>query len=184
MIIETIFSTLDRNAKPNYAPMGLMWGEEIVIVRPYRNTQTSRNLISSACGVASISDNALAYVQSGLYNIVLPGFPAIKIPGVVFQDACSWLELAVISESGSEDRAEFQCRIVHRDRRKDFLGFCRAGNAVIEAAILATRMDFYDRKEIAESLKHYASIVEKTAGPNEKQAFQMVCDYIRKRELQ
>jgi uncharacterized protein len=184
MIIETIFSTLDRAGKPNFAPMGVVWGEEIVIVRPFRNTQTCRNLLSSGYGVASLSDDVLAYVQSGLYNAVLPGFPAIKIPGVVFKDACSWLELAVISESGSEDRAEFQCRIMHRDRRRDFLGFCRAGNAVIEATIWATRLDFYDKKETEDSLKRYLRIVEKTAGPNEQQAFQMVCDYIREREGQ
>jgi uncharacterized protein len=184
MIVETIFSTLDYAGKSNFAPMGLVWGEEIVIVRPFRNTQTCRNLMSSGFGVASLSDNVLAYVQSGLYDAVLPGFPAIKIPGVVFQDVCSWLELAVISESGSEDRAEFQCRIMNRDRRRDFLGFCRAGSAVIEATILATRLDFHDRKDVDESMKRFSRIVEKTAGQNEKQAFQLVCDYIRQREGQ
>jgi uncharacterized protein len=184
MIVETIFSTLDNSGKPNSAPMGLVWGEEIAIVRPFRNTQTCRNLMSSGFGVASLSDNVLAYVQSGLYDAVLPGFSAIKISGLVYQDACSWLELAVISESGTEDRAEFKCRIMHRDRKRDFVGFCRAGNAVIEATILATRLAFYDKKEVEESLKRCLRIVEKTAGPNEKQAFQLVCDYIRQREGQ
>jgi uncharacterized protein len=184
MIIETIFSTIDRAGTPNFAPMGVVWGEEIVIVRPFRNTQTCRNLQSTGYGIASLSDDVLAYVQSGLYSAVLPGFTAIKIPGVVFQDACSWLELAVISESGSEDRADFHCRIMHRDHRRDFVGFCRAGNAVIEATILATRLDYCDKKEIDDSLKRYLRIVEKTAGPNEQQAYQMVCDYIREREGQ
>jgi len=184
MIIETIFSTMDQAGKPNFAPMGLVWGEEIVIVRPFRNTQTCRNLISGGFGVASLSDDVLAYVKSGLYDAALPGFAAIRIPGIVFQGACSWLELAVISESGSEDRAEFQCRIMHRAYGRDFLGFCRAGNAVIEATILATRLDFYSRKEVDESLKRYSRIIEKTAGQNEKEAFQLVCDYVRQREEQ
>jgi uncharacterized protein len=184
MIVETIFSTLDQAGKANFAPMGLVWGTDIVIVRPFRNTQTCRNLTSGGFGVASLSDNVLAYVQSALCNAVLPSFPAIKIPGAVFQDACSWLELAVISESGSEDRADFRCRIMHKDRRRDFLGFCRAGNAVIEATILATRLGYYEKQEIDESLKRYSRIVEKTAGPNEKQAFKLVCDYVRQREGQ
>ena len=29
MIIETIFSTLDANGNPNFAPMGIEWGEAI-----------------------------------------------------------------------------------------------------------------------------------------------------------
>jgi uncharacterized protein len=184
VIVETLFSTLDGDGKPNFAPMGVAWGEEIVMVRPFRNTRTCRNLLSSGYGVASLSDNVLAYVQCGLYDAVLPGFPALSVPGIVYQDACSWLELAVINRSGSEDRAEFQCRIMHRESRRDFLGFCRAGNAVIEATILATRLDYCDRQEVDESLNRYLRIVEKTAGSNEKQAFQLVRDYIRQREGQ
>jgi uncharacterized protein len=182
MIVESIFSTLDESGRPNFAPMGLLWGEESVVVRPFRNTQTCNNLLSSGYGVANLSDDVLAYVQCGLYNAVLPGFPAIAVPGVVFQDTCSWLELAAISRGGSDERAEFQCRILHKGRQRDFLGFCRAGNAVIEAAILATRLAFCDRQEVMKSLNHYMKIIEKTAGQNEKEAFQLVCDYVRQRE--
>ena len=82
MIIETIFSTLDDAGRPNFAPMGLVWGEETVLVRPFRDTQTYRNLRSGRCGVASLSDDVLAYVQCGLFNEVLPGFPAAAIDGV------------------------------------------------------------------------------------------------------
>ena len=47
MIVETIFSTIDEDGNPNFAPMGLFWGDETVTVRPYRNTQTCRNLIDN-----------------------------------------------------------------------------------------------------------------------------------------
>ena len=184
MIIETIFSTLDEAGKPNFAPMGLIWGEETVLVHPFRNTKTYRNLVSTHCGVASLSDDVLAFVRCGLYNAMLPGFPAVAVPGIVFKGACSWLELTVLSQGGSDIRAEFQCRVLHKGRQRDFLGFCRASNAVIEATILATRLQFCDRKDVIKNLNHYTKIVEKTADENEKQAFQLVCDYIRKREEQ
>ena len=182
MIIETIFSTLDETGRPNFAPMGLLWGDDFITVRPFRNTHTCRNLLSSGYGVANLADDVLAYVQCGLYDAVLPSFPAKTIPGVVFQGACSWREMALVSQGGSDDRAELRCRALHEGRQKDFLGFCRAGNAVIEATILATRLAMFDRKTVVERLVYYGEIVEKTGGETEKQAIQLVHEYIQKRE--
>jgi hypothetical protein len=182
MIIETIFSTVSEGGEVNFAPMGIVWGGESVIVRPFHNTQTYLNLLSGGYGVANLSDDALAYVQCGLYGGILPHFPASSMPGIVFQGACSWLELAVTSRSGTDERAEFQCRVLYRGRQRDFLGFCRASNAVIEAAIMATRLALIDRKKVAEDLNHYMKIVHKTGDEKEKQAIQLIHDYIRKRE--
>jgi uncharacterized protein len=180
VIVETIFSTIDEKGTPNFAPMGIRWGEETVTVLPYRSTQTYRNLVSSGHGVANLTDNVLAFVQCGLYDAILPHCTAERVPGVVFKEACSWLELAVISQRGTEERAELQCRVVYKGRRKDFLGFCRAGNAVIEATILATRLAFTDRQKVDQALNHYIKIVEKTGDEREKQAIRLVHNYIRK----
>jgi uncharacterized protein len=179
MIIETIFSTIDETGKPNFAPMGLVWGEEIITVRPFRTSQTYRNLLSGGYGVANVTDDVLAYVQCGLYDAALPHFPSKVAPGIVFQGACSWKELSVISNEGSEERAEMRCRVVHEGRQRDFLGFCRAGNAVLEAIILATRVRLLDPATVAERLAQYKEIVEKTGDENERHAFQLVHDYVR-----
>jgi len=180
MILETIFSTLDENGKPNFAPMGIVWGDDSVIVRPFRTSQTCRNLLSCGHGVANLSDNVLAFVQCALYDEILPSFPAVKVPGVIFQDACSWLELAVVAIGGSEERAEFRCQVLHRGRQKDFLGFCRARNAVVEAAIMATRLRLHDRNRVVNFLNQYMNVVDKTGSEIEKQAFQLVCKYVEK----
>ncbi len=180
MIIETIFSTLDESGMPNFAPMGIEWGDEFVTVRPFGNTCTCRNLLSSGYGVANLSDDVLAYVQCGLYDAVLPYFPANVAPGVVFQGTCSWRELVVISQEGSGDRPDLRCQVIHKGWQKDFLGFCRASNAVIEATILATRLALYNRKMVAEKLIHYREIIERTGGETENKAIQLVCDYVRK----
>jgi hypothetical protein len=182
MIIETIFSTLDEGGNPNFAPMGLVWGEETITVLPFRNTRTYQNLADTGYGVANLSDDVLAYVRCGLYKEVLPNFPAKIVPGAVFESTCSWRELEVVSKGGSEERAELKCRVVHRGRQKDFLGFCRAGNAVIEAAILATRLAIYDRKMVDEKLMYYMKIVDKTGDSVEKQAFCLVHDYVQQWE--
>jgi uncharacterized protein len=179
MIIETIFSTIDVTGKPNFAPMGLVWGEEYVTVRPYRSSRTYQNLISTGYGVANMTDDVLAYVRCGLYDAELPGFPAKVAQGIVFQETCSWRELAVVSHGGSPERAEMRCRILHEERQKDFVGFCRAANAVLEAIILATRLRLHNPETVAGKLAEYQEIVQKTGDANEQYAFQLVHDYIR-----
>jgi hypothetical protein len=184
MIIETIFSTLDGSGRPNFAPMGLEWDEDFPTVRPFRNTRTYRNLVSSGYGVANLNDDVLAYVRCGLYKEVLPSFPAKAIPGAVFESTCSWREMEVVTKSGSDDRAEFQCRVLHKGWQKDFLGFSRAASAVIEATILATRLALYDREMLNKKLINYMKIVEKTGGCKEEQAFHLVLEYVRQKDAQ
>jgi hypothetical protein len=179
MIIETIFSTIDEAGKPNFAPMGLVWGEDYMTVRPFRSSHTYQNLISSGYGVANVADDVLAYVQCGLYDAILPNFPAKVAPGIVFQGACSWRELEVVSCGGPQERAKMRCRVLHTGRQKEFLGFCRAANAVLESIVLATRLRFCDTKTLAETMIRLQEIVEKTGDANERRAFQLVYDYIR-----
>ncbi|MEW6231004.1 MAG: DUF447 domain-containing protein [Chloroflexota bacterium] len=180
MIIETIFSTLDASGRPNFAPMGVLWGEEEVTVRPFRSTHTYRNLLATGYGVANVTDDVLAFVQSALEDVALPHFPARCVPGVVFQGACYWRELAVVAAGGGEERAEVLCRVVGKGWQRDFLGFCRARSAVIEATILATRLHRHDRETVLEELRHYGETVRKTGNDAERVAFERVCEFVRR----
>ena len=76
------------------------------------------------------------------------------------------------------------CRMLHKGTCKEFAGFCRAGGAVIEAAILATRLDFIGHDMILQKLLEYADIVKKTGGDPEIKAFQLVRDFIQQRTRQ
>lgn len=180
MIIETIFSTVNDIGQPNFAPMGVVWGEDELTVRPFRQSRTCHNLLATGYGVASLSDDVLAFVQSGLYDAVLPHFPASHVPGAVFQAACSWRELTVITVTGTAERAEVRCRVVGKGWQRDFLGFNRARGAVIEAAILATRLHLLDPATVAEALDGYEVIVNKTGDEAEKTAFEYVREFVQR----
>lgn len=180
MIIESIFSTIGVDGQPNFAPMGVVWGEETITVRPFRQTKTYENLITSGYGVVSLTDDVRAFVQCGLYHVVLPHFAAKQVPGVVYRDACAWRELQVISQGGDEQRAEVQCRVAESRRQREFIGFCRARSAVLEAAILATRLHLLDAEWVHARLDEYETIVEKTGDENERLAFLEIRQYIRR----
>ena len=64
-----------------------------------------------------------------------------------------------------------ECQVVATGRIRDFIGFNRAKHAVIEAAILATRLELLEAKQILAEFRRLAVIVEKTAGQSERRAF-------------
>jgi len=200
MIVETIFSTLNADDVPNFAPMGVVWGEKEMIVRPFCDTTTYRNLIATRAGVANVTDNALAFAQSALSDVHLPHVAARRVRGVVLQDACFWCELEVIDVTvGAEtnvhgrvglgardkekERADVRCRVAGRGRQRDFLGFNRGKNAVIEAAILATRLHLYRRSDIQSALQRYREIVRKTGGEQEREAMEYIQTYVTRQLL-
>ncbi len=178
MIIETILSTVDENGRPNFAPMGAVWGEDELIIRPFRRTHTCRNLLTTGCGVANLTDDVLAFVESALGDVMLPHFPARVVPGVVVSEACYWRELRVVSATDSPERAELRCKVVYRGRQRDFVGFNRARAAVIEATILATRLHLLNQAEVWAALAQYETIVVKTGDQREHEALQRVRSYI------
>ncbi|MGE0378382.1 MAG: DUF447 domain-containing protein, partial [Planctomycetaceae bacterium] len=71
-----------------------------------------------------------------------------------------------------------EARVAHVGRHREFFGFNRAKHAVLEGAILATRVHLLPRDEILAEFARLASPVEKTAGPREQQAFQLLWDFV------
>ena len=72
-------------------------------------------------------------------------------------------------------RARISMRVVHRGAgRRETLGFNRARHAVLEAAILATRTHLLPAAEIAAEFARLQVIMEKTAGPREWEAWQLL----------
>jgi len=69
-------------------------------------------------------------------------------------------------------------RVRHRGTRRDFIGFNRARHAVLEAAILATRVHLLPPDQIRDELTRLAVPVEKTAGPREREAWALVGGFI------
>ena len=76
-------------------------------------------------------------------------------------------------------RARVVTTVVHRGVRREFLGFNRARHAVLEAAILATRTHLLPAEQIREEFARLQVIVDKTAGPRERDAMALLTEYVR-----
>lgn len=179
MIIETILTTTDAAGHVNSAPMGVEWGEDVIVIKPYQNTTTYRNLTVTRVAVVNISDNVLLFAQSAISHPVFPTRPAAVILGAVLEDACSWREVQVEAIEDHQPRARVTSRVVHRGVAREFVGFNRARGAVLEAAILATRTHCLPARQILADYARLQVIVDKTAGPQEHEAMNLLTHYVQ-----
>ena len=178
MIIESIFTTTSATGEVNYAPMGVEWGEDEIVVKPFLETTTFRNLRATGVGVVNLTDDVMLFARGATGNVVFASGPAAVVQGVVIEAACSWREVEVVSVDDRPPRSRIVTRVVHRGFRREFLGFNRARHAVLEAAILATRTHIIPAAEIHRDFERLQIIVDKTAGPLETEAMKYLTDFV------
>jgi len=178
VIIECIVTTLDTAGAANFAPMGVEWGEDHIVLKPFLETTTFRNVVSGRAAVVNLTDDAMLLAQGAISSPQFPAFPAEVVRGVVLEAACSWREVEVVSIDDTPPRSRVETRVVHHGFRREFIGFNRARHAVLEAAILATRTHLIPKAEISTELARLQVIVEKTAGPREREAMAMLAEYV------
>lgn len=179
MIIESILTTTDRQGRVNYAPMGVEWGEDTIVIKPFLETTTFRNIRDTGSAVVNLTDDVMLFARGATSDVEFPSSPAIVVSGVVIEAACSWREVEVESIDASPPRSRIVTRVVHRGHRREFLGFNRARHAVLEAAILATRTHLIPPDEIRTEFERLQVIVNKTAGPRESEAMALLTEFVR-----
>ena len=182
MILEGIVTSQNARGDLNIAPMGPIVEPDMssFLLRPFQTSTTFGNLKLNGCGILHVVDDVLLLAEAAISRIeTSPAtFAAITIPGRVLRSACRWYEFRVESLDDSQLRSEIRVRVTNTGRIRDFFGFNRAKHAVIEAAILATRVHMLDAKDIVAQFAALRSPVEKTAGPRERKAFELLNDYV------
>ncbi len=181
MIIESIVTSMNAEGSINFAPMGVEWGEETIVLKPFLETTTFRNLRETGVAVVNLTDDAMLLAQGAISSPQFPWIPASVVRGAVLEAACSWRELEVVTIDDTPPRSRIEARVVHRGLRREFLGFNRAKHAVLEAAILATRTHLLPAEEIRAEYARLQVIVDKTAGDREREAMAMLTEYVRSR---
>lgn len=183
LILESIVTTRNPDGTTNIAPMGPIVDAEItrLLLRPFRSSTTYANLARTRCGVCHVTDDVLLFAQAAINQI--DPWPDLRsaevVAGDILAGACRWFEFRVTDIDDASERTEIAAEVVHQGTLRDFFGFNRAKHAVLEAAILATRLHLLPRVDILAQLDLLRTPLEKTAGPRELRAFQLLETYIR-----
>ena len=178
IIRECIVTTQSAEGRVHIAPLGLIEAGEGWIIAPFRPSATLDNLRSTPFAVANFTDDVLVFAGCLTGRKDWRTRPAEHVSGAVLDSTLSHLELAVESVEEDDLRPRFCCRIVHEANHAPFKGFNRAQAAVIEAAILASRLKMLPREKVETELAYHQIAVEKTAGPREHEAWRILVEKI------
>lgn len=171
MIREAIVTTIDASGTPHIAPLGLIEEGELWILAPFRPSTTLDNLASVPFAVASYTDDPLIFAGLVTGRKEWPLVPAAVVQVPRLAAALAHAELAVAKVEDHAERPRFHCRVVHRAQHAPFEGFNRARNAVLEGAVLITRLHLLPREKIEREMGTLSIAIEKTAGPREREAW-------------
>ena len=133
VIIETIVTTIAQDGEVNCAPMGVEWNPdaepESIVLKPSWRPATYRNVLATRAAVVNLIDDVRVFAKAAISNPAYQTVPAQAVRGVVLADACSWRELEVTAIDSTPPRSRIDTRTVHRQIRREFVGFNRARRA-------------------------------------------------------
>ena len=181
MIRETIVTTVSAAGAVHIAPLGLTADGEDWIIAPFRPSTTLDNLRAIPFAVANYTDDVRVFAGCLTGRTSWPTTASDHVPVPRLAGALAHAEMSVVRVTEDDQRPRFHCRGAHVAQHAPFRGFNRAQAAVIEAAILASRLHMLPREKIDSELAYLEIAVSKTAGPVEQEAWGWLMEKIRGR---
>ena len=172
MIFETIITTQSAEGRVHIAPMGIREEDNWVILAPFKPSTTLDNVIASGCAVQNFCDDVRVF--AGCITGAKRDWPTIAataVASVRLRDSLGHSELKLEHVDEHPQRPKLYCKRVHNESHAAFRGFNRAQAAVIEGAVLISRLPMLPAEKIASEWDYLTIAIEKTAGPIELEAW-------------
>ena len=172
MIFETIITTQSPQGQVHIAPMGIREENGLVILAPFRPSTTLDNVIASGFAVQNFCDDVRVF--AGCITGAKRDWPtlaATTIAAIRLRDTLGHSELKLERLDDDPQRPKLYCKRVHDEHHNTFRGFNRAQAAVIEGAVLVSRLHMLPPEKIEQEWRYLTIAIEKTAGPIELEAW-------------
>ena len=171
MIYETIVISTNADVEPHIAPFGVRERDGLVVIAPFRPSGSLDNLLAQKTATLNLTDDVRVFAGALTGRRNWPLKKASKINGFVLESALAHRELALVDVIENETRPQLMFKTVHHVTHGPFKGFNRAQAAVIELAVLASRLHMLPREKIEAELTYLKIAIDKTAGDRELEAW-------------
>jgi len=170
VILETIVTTRGED-RDQIAPMGIRRQDDLVIIAPFRPSATLDSLLHARCAALNFTDDVRVFAGCLTGRYEWPTVPARRVACNRLANALAHTELELERVEEEPQRPRLFFREVERFTHAPFAGFNRAQAAVIEGAILVSRLHMLPREKIDAEMQYLSIAVSKTAGPRELEAW-------------
>ena len=178
MIYEVIVTTVDESDRIHIAPMGIRHESEQVVIAPFKPSQTLHNLQVTKSAVVNVTDDVRIFAGCLTGRHDWPSCNTGHIRGKRLESALSYKELKVVKEESDSQRPRIYLNCVYSETIAPFPGFNRAQAAVIEAAVLVSRLSMLPAEKIDSEVDYLGIAIAKTAGEREREAWNWLMEAI------
>jgi hypothetical protein len=183
LILETIVTTVSPEGALHLVPFGLIHeisasGSEAFVLAPFRPSPTIENLDGNPYFTASSPRDIRVIAGAVTGRRDWPTLPCETIPGRRLADSFGHAEFEVAMVEDDDQRPRYRGRIRYSAAHAPFIGYNRAQAAVLEAAVLSTRLHMLEPEKILSEMTYLAIAITKTAGPREREAWGWIEDKV------
>jgi len=171
VIHETIVTVRTESGGDHIAPMGVREERGFIVIGPFKPSATLDHILRERCAVVNYTDDVRVFAGCLTGRWEWPTLPAEKLRCNRLAAALAHSELVLERIEDDPQRPRMFCRELARVSHAPFVGFNRAQAAVIEAAILVSRLHMLPREKIDSEMEYLSIAIGKTAGPRELEAW-------------
>ncbi|MBX3605278.1 MAG: DUF447 family protein [Piscinibacter sp.] len=170
-IFEAVVTTVSSAGSPHVAPMGVRYQSGRVVLMPFKPSATLDNILGSGHAVLNIVVDGRVFAGCVTGRRDWATLPAERIPGVRLACALSHVELRLAEHLDEPQRPVLHLERVHEATHSTFAGMNRAQAAVVEGAVLVSRLHMLPPEKIEREMAYLQIAIDKTAGAGEREAW-------------
>ena len=170
-IFETVVTTVSVAGVPHIAPMGVRYQQGRVVLMPFKPSTTLDNIVATRHAVLNLVTDTRIFAGCVTGRRDWPTQPVEKIGGVRLTCALSHVELVLEGLADETQRPVLRMARVHEAAHAPFVGMNRAQAAVVEGAVLVSRLHMLAADKIDAEMAYLQIAIDKTAGPEEREAW-------------
>ena len=178
MILETIVATVNQDGSAHITPFGIREQDDLVLIAPFRPSTSLENILRTKMAVISLTDDVRVFAGSLTGRRHWPLISATQVEGFVLQQALAHRELELVKIEEDATRPKCWFRVVNEQNHAPFKGFNRAQAAVVELAVLVSRLHLLSAEKIDSEIQYLRIAIEKTAGEHEREAWNWLMEAV------
>lgn len=184
LIYETVVTTCSPAGVAHVAPMGVRYAGDDVVLMPFRPSTTLDNIEATGCAVLNLLTDVRVFAGCvtgrrdwPVVPVSVPESaprPASAAPGpscVRLACALRHVVLRLVERRDDPQRPVLRLAPVGQAQHAPFVGLNRAQAAVVEGAVLVSRLHLLPPDKVDAEMRYLQIAVDKTAGEVELQAW-------------
>jgi uncharacterized protein len=170
-IFETVVTTLSPTGVVHVAPMGVRYVGDDVVLMPFRPSTTLANIEATRCAVLNLLTDVRVFAGCVTGRRDWPTLPLDGFAGVRLACALGHVALRLLDTNDDAQRPRLRLARAQQTTHAPFAGFNRAQAAVIEGAVLVSRLHMLAAEKIDTEFRYLQIAIDKTADTAELQAW-------------